>query len=94
MTKSSSLPKAADSTASADATLQSRPTIDQQSQIDVDLELVQRAARDDAHTREVLTLYQLIKDSIGGVMALDDGYSQRIFARIWPGEAAKPLQQK
>jgi hypothetical protein len=48
------------------------------------LDQAMEAARNHAEARDALTIYQLIKDSVAGVHAFDDGYSQRIFARLWP----------
>ena len=38
-----------------------------------------RSAREE---RDAVTVYQLIKDSVGGIRVLDDGYSVRILARL------------
>ena len=38
-----------------------------------------RAARDE---RDAVTVYQLIKDAVGGIRVLDDGYTVRILARL------------
>jgi hypothetical protein len=38
--------------------------------------------RGDADARESLTIMQLVRDAVGGVPALDDGYTLRILKRL------------
>jgi hypothetical protein len=38
--------------------------------------------RGDADARDSLTIMQLVRDAVGGVPALDDGYTLRILKRL------------
>jgi hypothetical protein len=38
--------------------------------------------RSDAGARDALTILQLVRDAVGGVPALDDGYTLRILKRL------------
>lgn len=38
--------------------------------------------RSDAGARDALTVLQLVRDAVGGVPALDDGYTLRILKRL------------
>ena len=47
-----------------------------------ELGLVLAKLRSAPDERDAVTAYQLIKDAIGGIRVLDDGYSERILQRL------------
>jgi negative regulator of sigma E activity len=81
-----------DSTPAAESASPSPPVHEQLSRLlDADLPAAElpavlRDLRESADARDALTALQLVRDAVAGVRALDDGYTQRILARVARGD--------